>query len=250
MAANYTVVDAIARDFPPPDPSIDGEAKLTGLAARLGLDTPEGLCSPHLGTPVRTARSSWVRRVDIDSNTYFIKTYVYRTAWERCRGALRNTGPWRPSRAAREAQALAWMQAHDFPVPSVFGAFERRRLGFVTLAVLVTAAVPGAPLDRWLPHLTAPERARVAAALGRFVGALHARGFRDRNLDLRNLIGRFEPADDGREPAVALCKIDSPRFRLVRPGHREDRWSRADWARLLPQLQPFGLDGATRAAGR
>jgi len=45
-----------------------------------------------------------------------------------------------------------------------------------------------------------------------------------------------------------IAKIDSPRHVLVRPGAREDRLSRADWARLLPQLAKFGLEQAARDA--
>jgi hypothetical protein len=45
-----------------------------------------------------------------------------------------------------------------------------------------------------------------------------------------------------------VTKIDSPRYRLVRRGQPDDRLARADWARLLPQLEPFGIADETRAA--
>jgi Phosphotransferase enzyme family len=247
VAANYTVVETLARDFPPSDPDFHGRANPGWLASRLGCEGPEELSRPDLGVAVKTSRSSWVRRVDIDARTYFIKTYVYRTAFDRCRGALRNTGPWRPSRARREAEALAWMADHGFPAPAVLGALERRSFGFVTKAVLVTEAWPGEPLDRVLGPLAATERQAVAAALGRFVARLHQRGFRDRNLDVRNVLARRPTAAD---LPVELAKIDSPRFVLVPAGRSSDRLARADWARLLPQLEPFGLVSTVQAAAR
>ena len=73
---------------------------------------------------------------------------------------------------------------------------------------------------------------------------MHDLGFRDRNLDLRNLL----LADD--RSSLAIAKIDSPRHRLVRIGEPNDRLARADWTRLLPQLDAFGIAAvALRAAG-
>jgi hypothetical protein len=49
---------------------------------------------------------------------------------------------------------------------------------------------------------------------------------------------------------LAIAKIDSPRHRLVPPGATNDRLARADWMRLLPQLEAFGIAAtALRAAG-
>ena len=108
---------------------------------------------------------------------------------------------------------------------------------------LVTTAWPGDNLTDLLPRLPEPRRFELATALGRFVANLHQRGFRDRNLDLRNLLAR-ECADGTWE----LCKIDSGRFQLARPGQPDDALARADWARLLPQLTPFGITEHVRAA--
>ena len=81
-------------------------------------------------------------------------------------------------------------------------------------------------------------RVATARAVGLFVRALHRAGFRDRNLDLRNLI-----VDGDR-----VTKIDSPRHRLVEPGDHDDALRRADWDRLLPQLAAFGVERAAYEA--
>ncbi len=238
-------MDTFARDFPGPLQRNHAPTQLRDLVQALGLSSTLGLADPGLGTPITTSRSSWVRRVCIGAIDCHIKTYVYQTLTDRWRGTLRNTGPFCPSRAAREAQALHWLAQHGFAVPPVIGVVERRRLGWVATAILVTASWPGEPLDRLLPRLEPAQQHALAAAVGAFLDALHVAGFRDGNCDLRNLMA--VPADGG----YALTKIDSPRFRVTRPGRRDDRSTRADWARLLPQLEQFGLAGvALRAAGR
>lgn len=93
-----------------------------------------------------------------------------------------------------------------------------------------------------LPSLAAAERIDAAVAIGRFVYRLHELGFRDRNLDLRNLLLLRTAA------AWQVTKIDSPRFVLRPPSRDEDALSRADWQRLAPQLAVFGLDAVAREA--
>src|SRR5690606_36891604 len=139
-------------------------------------------------------------------------------------------GPWRRSRAAREFDALAWMAAHGLSAPAPIAVFERRRFGLLARAVLVTAASPGTTASDCLPELPPDERFAAAAAIGAFVASLHALGFRDRNLDLRNLLVQRRPGG-----GWLVEKIDSPRHRLRR-GAGPDALSRADWQRLLPQL--------------
>lgn len=101
----------------------------------------------------------------------------------------------------------------------------------MTRATLVSAAVPGAPADQLLAGCARREATALAARIARFVSALHRAGFRDRNLDLRNLL------IDGEQ----IYNIDSPRHRIVKPDSGDDRWRRADWDRLLPQLATFGV---------
>lgn len=194
------------------------------------------------GTSIVDHRSSWVRRGTILSSPYFIKTYDYPAARDRWRGWLRNTGPLTRSRAAREFDAMAWLRAHQVPTAAPIAVLETRRFGLLRRAILVTAAFPGTAADTLLPTLAPAEQVDLARAIGRLVGILHRLGFRDGNLDLRNLI--VQRHDDG----WCVAKIDSPRFRLCRPGPTEDRWTRRDWARLSPQLQRYGLAAVVREA--
>ncbi len=115
-------------------------------------------------------------------------------------------------------------------------------MGLLARATLVTTAFDGTPADQLLAQLNPGERRELAQAIGRLVGRLHSLGFRDRNLDLRNLL----VARDGATFVVA--KIDSPRFRLRAAGRTGDDLARADWARLLPQLAVWGVAGDAQSA--
>lgn len=199
------------------------------------------LTARDFGVPVTDHHTSWVRRVRSASAEWYVKTYDYPGAGARWRGALRNTGPWTRSRPAREFDALAWLRENGFGGPRPVAALEWRAV-LLRRAALVTEAWPGEPLDRLLARLDPSAGAALAAALGRFVGALHRAGFRDGNLDLRNLLAAN--GDGGWQ----LAKIDSPRWRCVGAGPPRDRAAAADWRRLLPQLRPFGLEHAVRAA--
>ncbi|GAB4147563.1 MAG: hypothetical protein Fur0037_15800 [Planctomycetota bacterium] len=211
-----------------------GAPELRTLEAALATDE-DGLSSRGLGRPITDRRTSWVRSVEIGSNIYYIKTYDYPTWRARLRGTLRNTGPARPSRAAREAAAARWLRAHGFEAPLPVAVLERRRLGFLSRAVLVTRAWPGEPVDRILRGLGEEARRSLCEELFAFVARLHRAGFRDRNLDLRNLLAR--PIEGGWQ----FAKLDSPRFRLRRPGNARDSLARADWTRLREQLQASGV---------
>jgi hypothetical protein len=141
----------------------------------------------------------------------------------------------------REFDALAWLQANGFPGPRPLAALVWRRFGFVTRACLVTTSFGDGPADAILPGLDPAARQQLAAAIAAFVRELHRRGFRDRNLDLRNLL----VARDANGWRIA--KIDSPRHVLRPPGVADDALARADWARLGPQLRVFGVDVAGSA---
>lgn len=147
----------------------------------------------------------------------------------------RRTGPCARPRAVREFDALAWLRREGFAAPIPLLAAVERHLGFVVRAVLVTSAWPGEPADVALARLDAPGRMELARAIEQLLHDLHARGFRDRNFDLRNLL--VARGDAG----WTIAKIDSPRHRLVPPGRADDALARADWQRLRPQLATFSL---------
>lgn len=200
------------------------------------------IASRQLGRSVADHRSSWVREVQCERGSAFLKTYEYASWADRCRDFGKRTAPWGRPRAVAEFDALTWLRSHGLPAPAPLAVWVWRRWGLLARATLVTTAFPGAPADRLLPQLGPGERRDLARAIGRLVGRLHSLGFRDRNLDLRNLL----VARDRGEFVVA--KIDSPRFRVRAAGRTDDALARADWARLLPQLAPWGVDGDARAA--
>jgi hypothetical protein len=193
------------------------------------------------GRVVTDHRTSWVRELQVDGATYFVKVYEYATWGSRLRDFATRTGPWARSRAAAEFDALHWMTARGLPAPEAILAGETRRCGFLVRALLVTAAFPGDPVDSWLERLRANERRELAHAIGALVGRLHRLGFRDGNLDLRNLLARRDAG------GWIVAKIDSPRHRLRAPGSVDQRLQ-ADWDRLLPQLARYGVDVVARTA--
>jgi hypothetical protein len=201
---------------------------------RAGLSDLDALSSRALGDPITDCRSSWVRRMAIGTTQVYVKTYDYPSAVDQVRGLFRTTFLSR-SRARAEWDALLWMRAQALAAPEPLLVAERRRHGLLRRAVLVTEAYPGTALDRLLPSLAPADRDDLLRGLEQFVDGLHRRGFRDRNLDLRNLLARRLGA------AWEIVKIDSPRHRLTVPGPAHDRHARADWDRLSSSMREVGL---------
>lgn len=206
------------------------------------LPLPAELARRELGVVVTDHRTSWVRRIGEGAGSVFVKVYEYNSWAQTLRTLGRRTAPWQASRPAREFDALGWLLEHGLPAAEPLAVFEWRRFGFVRRALLVTRAYPGDPADQVLPSLDPGERREAAAAIGRFVAQLHVLGFRDGNLDLRNLLLQRGPG------TWTATKIDSPRHHLVRPGPATDRAAQADWSRLLPQLESLQVAAAARSA--
>lgn len=240
VQAHYTLAESVSTSIPSLPRVERAAAAWPAWAAELPAGA--GLADRTVGRPVTDHRSSWVRELSVPRGTIFVKTYEYATWADRLRDLGRRRAPWSTPRATREFEALRWQQLQGLEGPEPLAVLVWRHFGFVRRATLVTTAFPGAPADAVLPALDARSRAEVALAIGRLVGQLHRLGFRDGNLDLRNLLVRRD------ERGCHVAKIDSPRFRLRRPGPAEDRLARADWRRLLPQLAAFGLDEVARRA--
>lgn len=236
VESDYTLALAVSTSIPDPPRLIFASAQWPAIATALNSPGPVGAAS--IGEEVVTHRSSWVRRLRTNTVDVFIKTYHYATWKDRLGNWGKHTAPWRRSRAAGEAAALRWLSTHGFDTAEPLAVLERRRLGFVCEAVLVTRACAGERADHALREADAAQRTRLGEAIIAFVERLHAAGFRDRNLDLRNLLVH----DDGAH--VRVAKIDSPRHRLVAAGSAADALSRADWQRLAPQLAAFGIERA------
>ena len=215
-------------------------ASANWCSAASDFPNPRRLGARDIGEIIVDHRSSWVRKLPIGPENFFVKNYEYKTWNDRLRNWAKWTAPWRQSRAARECAALTWLRTHGFAAPEPLACLESRRLGFLQQATLITSAFDGAAADQILPTADTTTKRDLAAAIGAFVRALHERGFRDRNLDLRNLLIQQH------NEQITIAKIDSPRFRLVQPGRREDSLATADWNRLLPQLAQFGIADQAR----
>jgi len=190
---------------------------------------PEGWRLLHLlENPVVVARSrtvvteSGLLRLPSGPLPVFRKTYAYRGLGPKLRGLFRTTFA-APGRAEREADALALLGALGL-APDLVARGERRVLGLLEEAILVTAAVPGGrDLDRLPP---APG---LAAAVGRAAGWMHEAGYGRLSLSPRNLVA----APDGTDWRV--LKVDSGRMcRAPRGGAVQAR----DLADLLAGLEP------------
>jgi hypothetical protein len=205
-----------------------------------GYTSMDELAMRTTGHPITDARTSFVRRLRCAGFDVHVKVYEY-TSWkDRVRGIGRTT-LFARSRASREAAAYEWLAARGFAAAQVRLVHERRSLGVLCRAVLVTDTLPGDSLATMLPRLDATSRRRCIEALVQFVSALHAAGFRDRNLDLRNLVASTpSAAGPGVFGGFRLWKIDSPRFRIRRPGLACDSLARRDWQRLARSLAEVG----------
>ncbi len=201
----------------------------------LGLDSLEALSARHLGLLVTNHRSSWVRKVTLGGVEYYVKTYSYEAWGDRWRGLGRTT-MLAPSRVSRERSALDWLAAHKFGGPKVRAVVEKRTLGWLSMGVLVTDAWPGDSMADLLPQLSSAERTTVLEQLKNFVRRLHHAGFRDRNLDLRNILARRGPG------GWELVKIDSPRHSIVQNSQPDDALAKSDWQRLTASLHELGFE--------
>lgn len=192
----------------------------------------EALARGDRGEPIVRHRSSWVVRIRLGAMDCHVKTYVYPGLGDRVRGWFRNT-LLAPSRAEREGRAARWLLARGFAAPQPLVVAERRGFSGLRVAVLATETVAGERLDRWLPTVDGGRQKDVLRALARWIDELHGAGYRDRNLDLRNIL--LLAGDPPR-----FAKVDSPRFVITR-SKRPDALSRADVARLTASLATIGL---------
>jgi Lipopolysaccharide kinase (Kdo/WaaP) family len=229
----------VSTSFPNSLRRVRQAAAWSGLAP--ALPEPERLCARAIGEAVVEHRTSWVRRLPTAAGNIYLKTYEYPTWGDRLRTFGARTGPLARGRARREFDALAWQRQHGLAAPPPLAVFEWRCLGWLRRSLLITAAWPAPTAAAVLPTLPRVQQLALAAAIGVHLRTLHRLGFRDRNYDLRNLLVRPDGA------TWSIAKIDSPRFRLRRAGDRSDALSRADWARLLPQLAAFDLGSAALA---
>jgi hypothetical protein len=119
------------------------------------------------------------------------------------------------------------------PVPVCYGA--RRKGALEDASVLVTAAVPGESLERWVPAQGAPGgaltdrviRRRLLRAVASLVADLHRHRLIHRDLYLAHLF--LDPETIDRDPPT-LTLIDLQR--MIRPAVRWQRWVVKDLSAL------------------
>jgi hypothetical protein len=160
------------------------------------------------------------------------KRLWYPTPGDRLRGMLRTTFL-APSRVEREAGNLERLAGFGLQPRLLLAFGERRSKGFLLDSFLCTRALDALSLEVVLREEREPQRRRRRlAALGSFAGGLHARGFVDRDLHLRN----FLAAADG-----ALAKVDSP-FGGIAPRWRRGRLQRRELDRLRAELSALSSE--------
>ncbi len=227
VPANYTVAESVSTRIPKDSRLVQASPRWHTFAAEA---LAKGAGSRSFGAVIADHRSSWVRRGTLGGGPVFVKTYQHGPLGDLLRTGGRWASPWGKSRASREFQALNWLRENGFSAPEPLAVLERRRVGFLTFACLVTEAHPGVDAEHLLPTLAPDEQAAAIGAVVATIVRLHTAGFRDGNLDLRNLLlARVETG-------WQVAKIDSPRYRLRRPGAKADAGTLADWQRLWPQL--------------
>lgn len=204
------------------------------------------------GVSITSNRTSWVQRLHCDAGTFYLKTYEYATWSSRIGQLLRRPGSVLAGRAAREFAALQWLASHGFAAPEAIAHGACRVGGLVHRGLLISGEWPGERVDHLVHSGSDPALAGLAEAVGRFVAQLHRAGFRDRNLDARNLLARPATPTSPLPTATSavawtVAKLDSPRFVLRRPGPADDALAAADWQRLLSPL-PAAFAAQVRAA--
>ena len=218
-------------------PQFELVAPLLSAAARRG--------DRGAGEPVTAHRTTWVQRLRCDAGVFYLKTYEYATWGARIGQLLRRPSSVLEGRAAHEYRALQWLGEHGFAAPDPIAHGAWRSGGLLRRGLLLSRELPGERVDDLVRTLPGPALTALAAALGRFVARLHHAGFRDRNLDARNLLAQRPTNATATDWTIG--KLDSPRFVLRRPGPAADALAAADWARLLTPLPPT-FAGLVRAA--
>jgi len=154
-------------------------------------------------------RTGWTARLDLPGlGPCVLKVYGH-PGLEPLRGAFRTTFL-APSRVAREARTLLWLRERGLGAPEPLAFGERRLLGWLRQAWILTRYLPAPDLERLLGE-GLPPGPSPARALGAWLGRAHALGLEDRNPHLRNFLAR--PAGPGR---WEIFKVDSPKARLHR----------------------------------
>ena len=144
--------------------------------APAGLDTFDKLIGFRDGVVVSLHKERQTYRIHLaDGATVFLKRDV-KTA---CKQILTDWLAGRRSRplTIRERWAISLMAALGVRTAEVIGWGQRRRLGVASQGVLLTAELPGEPLDRWLGRIADGDlRSAVLTRVGGVLSVMYASG--------------------------------------------------------------------------
>lgn len=203
---------------------------LAWIGARAAGPAPQECLARH--------RTGWTARVDPPGlGPCVLKVYLY-PGLETLSGFLRTTFL-ASSRPAREGAILSWLARHGLGPELAVAAGERRRLGWLARAWLLTRLWDAPDLARWIGRTRDPA---LAAALGAWLCKAHGLGLEDRNPHLRNFLARRRGNGEWE-----LAKIDSPRAVLHR-GPLGARARRRDLGRLCADARRLGAGKALERA--
>jgi hypothetical protein len=193
------------------------------LAAQSGAEPSPG------AVLVKPGHTSTVWRLTLeDGRTLYVKRHN--------RAGKNGLGPSRSLAAFRRGHALL---ARGIATARPAAAVDRRRGGAVRDTLLLTEAVQGEPLHRWLRRGPAPaDRRRVLGRLARLVRRLHEAGFSHRDLKAPNVLVAPTSGPDARPVLVDLDGLRGGRPVSARRRAR-------DLMRLSVSLDEAGLGRRT-----
>jgi hypothetical protein len=201
-----------------------------GVFAHANLTSPSDFAACRLGEELTRARTRWLRRVELDGGTYFVKVQDLRGAclpWHRWPSLCLRGSP-----VAREVRSLDLLREHGFRTPDVVAWGQERGLLLPRIALLVTRAVAGhVDLVAWLARRPPADAARAAMdAAEALLARAHDRGLVLLGAKYRNLLvpetGATTP-----DQIVVLDQPDLRPSRSARLRHKDWRLLHRDRAR-------------------
>lgn len=150
-----------------------------------------------------TSRHSIVWKVKADDDReYFIKRFRPEGFSDRLKDSIRG------SRAACAWKAGIMLESAGFKVPVVVSLGEKRRIGFITDAFLITLPIKGVSLlELFIPVTNFKIKRDIIRQLGKEIGRLHKNGIIHGDLIPGNI---FACEEAGR---YSLCFLDNERTR-------------------------------------
>lgn len=207
-------------------------AEFEPLLRATHLDSIDRLFADDLGERLdKPGLASWRQRRRLSLNgdggpTFFVKTFDHPPF--RVRRLIRAAKTGARSVAGTEWSWLQRLRDDGIACPQPVALGEELAGRKEIRSVLMTQAVPGRSLERWMlrwNELDPVTRGEIAGGVARLVSKLHQRGYAHRDLYLSHIF--YNHAQHGDE---SLCLIDLQR--VIRPRWRRVRWIVKDLASL------------------